>query len=166
MSKHEPTAKDLFRRGTQALQRGKTEDALSLLERAYRKDSDHRDIKLNLSSAYILSKKFKQAIPLLESLVAEDDQIPSIWLNLGAAYLGNPIVARDEAQLKAINAFTKAYELNPRTPNAAYNLGLVHRDRSEFAQARIWFVNAVEANPEDEDAEEYIAKMDKKLAEE
>ena len=165
MSKHEPTAKDLFRRGTQALQRGKTEDALSLLERAHRKDPDHQDIKLNLSSAYILNKKFKQAIPLLESIAAENDQTPSIWLNLGAAYLGNPIIARDEGQIKAINAFKKAYDINPRTPNAAYNLGLVHRDRSEFSQAREWFVLALEANPEDEDAEEYIAKMDKKLAE-
>ncbi len=165
MAKRPQTAHDLFRKGTRALQQGETADAVKFLEKARKKDPDHKDITLNLSSAYILSKKFKQAIPLLEKLLEELSDVPSLWLNLGAAYLGNPILAKDEDQKKAISAFAKAYEINPRTPNAAYNLGLVHRDRQEYSKAKAWFVRAVEANPEDEDAEEYIAKMDAKLAE-
>ena len=79
-----------------------------------------------------------------------------IWTNLGAAYLGNPILARDEHHDKAIAAFKKALEIDPKAPNVAYNLGLIYRDRKETPEALHWFQQALKANPNDNDAQRYI----------
>ncbi len=149
----------LLRRGSALLQAGKTKDATRLLEKAYKLNCDNFDVRLNLSGAYILSKQFKLALPLLEGLSAEEPQNVMVWTNLGAAYLGNPILAQDEQQQLAIAAFSKAYELNPATPNVAYNLGLVYRDRGEKETAVFWFQRAVQANPNDHDARQMIEKL-------
>lgn len=154
----------LHRQGTLALQRGETERAVELLRQAHRLAPRDVDVRLNLSSAFILQKRFKEAVPLLEELTAEHPHNPRFWLNLGAAYLGNPILANDEEQLRAIGAFKKALEIDPHTPNAAYNLGLVHRDRQEYRQALQHFKQAAASAPDDADAQHYVAKMREKLA--
>ncbi len=153
----------LQQQGVRALQQGAIKKATALLKEAHALHPEDRDVRLNLSSALILSKKFREAIPLLEKLTEEAPENPMFWLNLGAAYLGNPVLARDEEQLQAIEAFSKAYELNPRTPNVAYNLGLVFRDRREYLQARRWFQRAAAAFPEDQDAAFYIQQMTERL---
>lgn len=119
---------------------------------------DHFDAALNLSGAYILTKKFKQAVKILSS----HEQAPPnamVWTNLGAAYLGNPILARDEEQLQAIAAFKQALAIDPIAPNVAYNIGLIYRDRREYALAISWFQRAVQANPNDQDARNLIEKL-------
>lgn len=49
---------------------------------------EHLDASLNLSGAYILTKKFKQAVRLLETLREQAPDNAMVWTNLGAAYLG------------------------------------------------------------------------------
>ena len=153
---------DLLGRGSQALQRGQIGTAVELLEHAWQFDQEHPDLTLNLAGAYILSKKFRQAVDLLEPLSEREPHNPMVWTNLGAAYLGNPVLAEDEDQQRAIAAFKKALEINPVTPNVAYNIGLIYVDRRENEKALLWFRRAVQANPNDRDARNYI----KKLAEE
>ncbi|MDJ0753080.1 MAG: tetratricopeptide repeat protein [Ardenticatenaceae bacterium] len=153
------------KQGTFALQQGQISEALTLLEKALALQPDNVDTRLNLSSALILKKRFKEAVPILEGLTAEQPNNAMFWLNLGAAYLGNPIIASDENQQKAIAAFEKAIKIDDRTPNAAYNLGLVHRDRREYRRALYWFEQAAEAFPDDKDAHQYIEKMLAKVAE-
>ena len=148
-----------FRRGTELLQRGDIERAITLLERAHHIDPEHRDTAINLAGAYILHKKFKQAAALLESIKDAHSENAMVWINLGAAYLGNPILAKDKDQLKAISAFKKALELDPIAPNIAYNIGLIHRDRKENDQAIAWFEQAIKANPLDKDAKKLIKKL-------
>ena len=155
----------LLRRGSTLLKEGKTKEATRLLEKAHKLNPDSFDATLNLSGAYILSKQFKLAVPLLEDLSEQDPQNGMVWTNLGAAYLGNPILAKDEQQQLAIGAFTKAYEINPATPNVAYNLGLVYRDRQEYDTAIMWFERAIQANPRDEDAKRLIERLEKKKLE-
>ena len=149
----------LLREGTHALQRGKVELAVELLERAYRLEVDNVDVTLNLAGAYILAKKFRGAVELLEVLVKREPHNPMIWTNLAAAYLGNPVLAKDEDHAQAIAAFKKALELDPVTPNVAYNLGLIYVDRQENDQALYWFKRAVAANPQDRDARNYLKKL-------
>lgn len=149
-----------LRRGSAYLQDGKPEEATRLLEKAYKMDPDNFDVALNLSGAYILTKQFKLAVPILESLSEGNPQNVMVWTNLGAAYLGNPVLARDAQQQLAISAFAKAYELNPATPNVAYNLGLVYRDRKEMNTAVSWFKRAVQANPNDQDARRLIERLE------
>ncbi len=151
--------KALFRRGTELLHRGKAQEAAALLEEAHSLKPEHLDASLNLSGAYILTKKFKQAVRLLETLREQAPDNAMVWTNLGAAYLGNPVLARDEEQLRAIAAFEQALVLNPIAPNVAYNIGLIYRDRRENEMAIAWFQRALQANPNDQDARNLITRL-------
>ena len=155
---------NLLQRGTETLKQGDPYKAITLLERAIQLNAQNWDVRLNLSSAYILSKKFKKAQVLLEQLRDEDMRNPMIWLNLGAAYLGNPVLATDEEQLQAISSFTKAAELEPNTPHVAYNIGLIYLDRQEYHLALAWFQQALATNPQDKDAAGYITTIEQILA--
>jgi tetratricopeptide (TPR) repeat protein len=121
--KAQPDEKRFFnwlRRGTEALHQGDIAKATRFLERAHQMEPDNQDAALNLGGAYILSKKFAQAVAVLEPLSERVPHNPMVWTNLGAAYLGNPILAKEAEQLRAIAAFERAIELNPIAPNVAY----------------------------------------------
>ncbi len=153
----------LFRRGSELLHRGKVNDAVTLLQKAHSLKPEHFDTSLNLSGAYILTKKFRQAVALLEKLREQAPDNVMVWTNLGAAYLGNPVLARDEDQRRAIAAFEEALAIDPTAPNAAYNIGLIYRDRREYEMAIAWFQRALQANPHDRDAQNLIDKLQKQL---
>ena len=155
----QPSFQSLFKRGTEMLQRGRIQQSVSHLEQAHALDPTHFDTALHLSGAYILSKKFKQAAALLELFIEEHEHHAMLWTNLGAAYLGNPILAKDADQLKAIAAFERAIEANPIAPNVAYNIGLIYNDRKDAQQAVHWFEKAIQANPNDKDARNYLEKL-------
>ncbi|MAT98174.1 MAG: hypothetical protein CL608_13600 [Anaerolineaceae bacterium] len=153
----------LFRQGSQLLYRGKVNEAVTILQQAHALKPDHFDTSLNLSGAYILTKKFKQAVTLLEKLREQAPNNAMVWTNLGAAYLGNPVLAREDEQLQAIAAFEEALAIDPVAPNVAYNIGLIYRDRREYEMAIAWFKRAVQANPNDQDARNLIDKLRNKL---
>lgn len=150
---------ELLREGSRYLQHGNHERARELLEQAYLQDPSHFDAALNLSGAYLLGGKFKKAIVVLEGLVEREPDNAMVWTNLGAAYLGNPVLARDEEQSRAIAAFKRALELNSAAPHVAYNLGLIYRDRSEPEEAIRWFEQALETNPDDLDARNILRHL-------
>lgn len=158
-----PTTHELIRRGTRLLQRGKHIQAVEPLEKAYRQDPDNFDAGLNLGATYIMNKRFKDAIPVLERLRDADSENAKIWTNLGAAYLGNPVLAKDADQLKAIAAFRTALEFEPETPNGAYNIGLIYKDRKEWGIAAQWFEIALAAKPDDEDARYWLGEMRRRV---
>lgn len=152
-------AHKLLRRGTELLQRGDAEQAARILEQARDRQPGNPDIALNLGGAYILSNKFSQAVTILEPLSLLEPDNAMVWTNLGAAYLGNPVLARDAEQQKAIAAFQRALEINPIAPNVAYNLGLIFRDREEKTKAIYWFGQAIKANPNDEHARRLLERL-------
>lgn len=151
-----------FRGGTALLHQGKAARAVPLLEKAYALNPAHVDTAVNLSGAYILTNKFRLAEPILETLAEVQPDNAMIWTNLGAAYLGNPILAREEQQLKAIAAFEQALAADPNAPHVAYNIGLIYRDRGENEKAVHWFKQAVQTNPLDTDAEKLIHRLEQK----
>lgn len=153
-----------LKQGTRALQRGQLNEATALLEEAYEIDPHDLDVRLNLSGAYILTKKFKKAIPLLETLRDDQPTNPMVWTNLAAAYLGNPVLAQEDDQHKAITAFQQALAHDPDAPNVAYNIGLIYRQRNEYAEALKWFQQAAQTNPQDKDAHYYIEVLTKIIA--
>lgn len=153
------TARELIVSGTRLLARRQVGDAIALLEEALTHAPESFDARLNLSAAYILQKRFKDAVPVLESLSESHADNVQVWTNLGAAYLGNPVLADDARQQRAIAAFERAYALDVKAPHVAYNLGLIYRDRREAAQAIAWFERALEANPADDDARHWIEQL-------
>lgn len=149
----------LLKRGAQLLHRGELPEAVAVLEKAQAIEPANPDVALNLSGGYILTRRFKQAVDILEPLSVQEPHNAMVWTNLGAAYLGNPVLAKDEEHEKAIAAFKRALEINPTTPNVAYNLGLIYRDRQEKETAVLWFERALQANPQDKDAQAIIARL-------
>lgn len=154
----------LLREGTALLRSGRVAEAVELLQRAHDLRPDDVDARLNLGGALILANKFSTAVTVLEPLRELDGENPMVWTNLGAAYLGNPMLARDEDQKKAIAAFVTALMLDPRAPSVAYNLGLIYRDRRDPESAAGWFRRAVQDNPNDQDARQLLARMETLLA--
>lgn len=150
---------DHFGQGTRLLHEGKAVEAAQVLEQALSLQPEHVDAAINLSGAYILSGRFKEALALLEPLSEREPDNPMVWINLGAAHLGNPVLARDPEQLQAISAFERALEIRPAARSVAYNLGLIYRDRQEIEQAIKWFRQAVEDNPNDQDARQMLDKL-------
>ena len=149
----------LYRQGTELLHKGKANASLPFLEQAHDKRPEDLDAGINLAGAYILTKKFRKAVEVLEPLSELYPDEAMLWTNLGAAYLGNPVLADDGAQQRAIAAFEQALERNPIAPSVAYNIGLIYRDRKEYDRAIEWFTRAVQHNPQDLDARSLLAKM-------
>ena len=146
--------------GTRLLQEGKPEEALPLLLRACEIRPDDASAALNLASAYLLLGRHKLAVPVLEAAVRQAPDVAQLWINLGAAYLGNPILATDEQQLKAISAFQRALQIDTFAPSAAYNIGLIHIDRNEREQAIAAFRLAAKSDPGDMDAKRLLKKLE------
>jgi tetratricopeptide (TPR) repeat protein len=163
-TRDDPFKKNLIA-GTRLLNRGKPNEALPLLELAYRDKPENLEAALNYGSAYIMAGRFKYAVPILEEAAKLHPDAPQLWQNLGAAYLGNPIIATDEQQTKALAALNRAVLLDPFAPNIEYNIGLIHRDRGEFDQAVNAFKRALKINPRDNDARSLLRKLEAHLNE-
>lgn len=156
--------RQLTKRGALLMQRGEHHKAAEVLERAWRIDPGNFDAGLNLGAAYILTKQFRQAVTVLEQVAEDAPDNAMLWINLGAAYLGNPVLADDAAQRRAIAAFERALELDAHAPNVAYNIGLVYKDQRDFERAIDWFGRALQTNPADDDARQWIADLGHYLA--
>lgn len=155
----EPSFESLYSLGTELLHQNNARQAVDLLKQALELKPDHLDALINLGGAYILRGRFKSAVDVLEIAVEIDPSNSVTWTNLGAAYLGNPVLARDEEQEKAIGAFRKVLEINPGAPSVAYNIGLIYRDQQKWDKAASWFRKAVKANTNDRDARSLYKKM-------
>lgn len=156
--------RELLSDGTILLSRGKHLQAAEKLEAAYEMDDQNYDVNLNLAGAYILNKKFKRAQEILEKLAEQYPENAEVWQNLGAAYLGNPVLAKEEDQLRAVDAFIYALKLKPDLPHVAYNIGLIHKDRKEYPAAIEWFTVAFKTDPSDKDAIYWLTELTEKDA--
>ena len=156
----------LVRRAGRRLKEGQIGKAIELLQEALTQAPDDFDALLTMSAAKILMKKFREAVEILEPLTSGHADNPVVWSNLGAAYLGNPVLAKESSQLKAIAAFTHALEIDPIFPHAAYNIGLIHKDRREYEVALSWFEAALQTNPNDHDASYWILQIRNRLKQE
>jgi len=157
-------AAQLVNVGARLLQAGDAAQALPYLKKAWALDPTEVAAAINLGGAYILLNRHKEAVPILEAAVKLAPDNPMVWLNLGAAYLGNPLLASPAQQEKAIQAFERALELDPTMRHVNYNLGLIFRDRGDYARARAEFARALEAAPDDRDAQKLWEEMDRELA--
>jgi len=154
-----------MREAAALLSSGDGKNAAVLLERLYELRPDDIDVATNLGAAYILSKQYKLAIPVLEAAANAADSAVA-WVNLAAAYLGTLQLSTREQQDKAIAAYERALELDPRYPNAHYNLGLIYEHRRDWANARRMFEQALRVNPADNDAQTLFARAHKRLEDE
>jgi tetratricopeptide (TPR) repeat protein len=153
-------ARRLLNRGAELLEQGQAREAIPVLKQALQLDEESVPAQINLGGAYVMAGRHKEAIPLLEAAREQEPQNAMIWINLGAAYLGNPVLASEEQQRRAIKAYETALELNPTAPNVHYNLGLIFVDRKEPDLAMAAFRRAVQVNPFDRDARNWLHRLE------
>lgn len=150
----------LVNQGASLLEAGRAREALPFLEEAYRVAPQVVAVCINLGGAYILLGRHREAVPILEAAAGQEPENPMVWVNLAAAYLGNPVLATSEQQERAIGALLRSVDLNPATPNAYYNLGLIYKDRGEWDRAAEAFSWAVKVNPLDRDASIWLKRAE------
>jgi tetratricopeptide (TPR) repeat protein len=149
----------LINAGAEYLQEGKAHAAIDALQQAYTLDATCVATLINLGGAYILAGRHKEAVPFLEAARDLEPHNTMVWINLGAAYLGNPVLAGPEEQMAAIAAFQQALALDPAAPSVHYNLGLIFVDRNEPELASAAFQQALQANPHDRDARNWLRRL-------
>jgi tetratricopeptide (TPR) repeat protein len=150
---------DLLGEGARLLAQNRPGEAAARLEQAAALLPDDPDVAINLGGAYVLQKRYNKAVAVLEqaSLAAPDNAM--VWTNLAAAYLGSLELSGPQQQRKAIEAYERALQADPAAPNVHYNLGLIYYDRQDHALARHWFTRALEVNPDDRDARQWLARL-------
>ncbi len=149
----------LLAEAAQLLSQHRPGEAVALLLKARELDPENPVAAINLGGAYILQGKHKQAIPLLERASQLEPDNPMVWINLAAAYLGKLPFSTPQMQDRAIEAFNRALALNPHAPHVNYNLGLIYLERNDIEQAALQFYAALEADPNDRDAETWLGRI-------
>jgi tetratricopeptide (TPR) repeat protein len=149
----------LVSEGAQLLAERRPGEAIIKLAEAYRLDPDNVAAAINLGGAYILQGKHTAAAPVLEAASRLEPSNVMIWTNLAAAYLGKLPFATAERQDKAISAYEQALSLDPGTPHVHYNLALIYLERGDLPRATQHFYAAMETDPTDRDARNYLDKI-------
>lgn len=140
-------------------------EAIPILERLSEQHPNNPDVIMNLGGAYILQRRWNKAVSLLEVGVKAHPANASMWSNLAAAYLGRLETAGPQQQQRAIAAYERAVQIDPKTPNVHYHLGLIYKERGDLIHALAHFERAHEVNPADKDAVFWIERIEKLLAE-
>jgi tetratricopeptide (TPR) repeat protein len=143
----------------QLLSQNRPVEAEEKLLPLYEEKPDHPDVLINLSGAYILQRKWDKAVKLLHKGTKAHANNAMLWMNLGAAELGRLETAGPQQQEKAIAAYQHALQANSETPNAHYHLGLIYKERGEFIRAAAFFQRALEVNPADRDARDWLDRL-------
>src|SRR4051812_10226835 len=94
------------------------------------------------------------AISEYRQVLSADPQRPGIHYRVGRTLLARSRQsnASDDATAAA-QEFEQELQVDPRNANAAYELGELHRNAGEFAEAQKFFERAVQAYPEFEEAQ-------------
>lgn len=154
-----------LRASARMLSQNRPKEAAEILEPLYKAAPDNFDVACNLGGAYILLRKWDRAVDVLEKATELFPQNAMLWTNLAAAYLGRLETAGPRQQMRAIGAYKQALDVDARTPNVHYHLGLIYKDRNELELARDAFQQALEINPSDNDALIWLNRMNGALAE-
>jgi len=147
------------------LRQNQPAEAANILKPLYKLMPENFDVACNLGGAYILLRKWDKAVEVLEVATESHPKNAMLWTNLAAAYLGRIETAGPKQQMRAIHAYKQALEVNARTPNVHYHLGLIYKERAELEEARDAFQQALEINPSDNDALIWFNRMNGALAE-
>lgn len=154
-----------LRASARMLSQNRPKEAIEILEPLYKVAPDNIDVACNLGGAYILLRKWDRAVSMLEKATNLHPKNAMLWTNLAAAYLGRLETAGPQQQMRAIGAYKQALDVDARTPNVHYHLGLIYKERNELEPARDAFQQALEINPSDNDALIWLNRMNGALAE-
>jgi Flp pilus assembly protein TadD len=150
---------ELLDQGARLLAQNRPGEAAARLERAAVLLPDDPDVAINLGGAYILQGRYNKAVTVLERASQSTPDNAMVWTNLAAAYLGNLNLSGPQQQSQAIAAYERALQADSMAPNVHYNLALIYNDRKDWLQAKAYFLLALQANPGDADARQWLARL-------
>jgi tetratricopeptide (TPR) repeat protein len=135
------------------------EQALEKLLPLYEQAPGNPDVAINLGGAYILLRKWNKAERVLSKAADLHPDNAMIWTNLGAAHLGDLELAGPQQQRRAIHAYERALNADPKAPNVHYHLGLIYRDQRNWERAAEYFAQALQVDPQDRDAQRWLERV-------
>lgn len=147
--------------GAWLLRTSQPAEALEKLLPLYEVAPTNADVAINVGGAYILQGKWNKAVTVLSKAAELHPDNVMVWTNLGAAHLGRLELSGPQQQERAIRAYERALEIDPKTPNIHYHLGLIHKDRGDLERATTAFQRALEVDPGDRDAKRWLERIDK-----
>ena len=150
---------ELLMEGTRLLSQRQPGEAAERLEKAAILLPDDIDVAINLAGAHILQRRYNKAVPILERASDLAPTNAMVWINLAAAHLGRLELSGPQQQERAIAAYGRALELDPSAPHVHYNLGLIYKDRNDWPSAQAQFRQALEVNPDDDDARYWLDQL-------
>lgn len=151
--------RQLLAEGARLLGQRRPGEAAQRLERAAALLPNDLDVAINLGGAYILQRRYDKAVAVLEQASKLMPDHAMVWVNLAAAYLGRLETSGPRQQERAIQAYERALQIDPQSPNVNYNLGLIYKDRQEWHRARAHFHRALEVDPADSDASYWLDRL-------
>ena len=95
-------------------------------------------------------------LPLFGTLLASPFLLLLLFL-LGRGYIGE--LTRSTQARASFKRNLEAATLNPADASAHYNLGLIHQQRNEVAEARSRFERAIEIDPDEVDAHYQLGRI-------
>jgi tetratricopeptide (TPR) repeat protein len=149
----------------QFLSQNRPGDALRVLEPLIEAEPTDPDVAINAGGAYILQRKWDRAVKVMSLAADANPDNAMLWTNLAAAQLGSLETAGPKQQDRAIEAYQHVLQIDPIAPNIHYSLGLIYKERGELLKASVFFHRALEVNPVDKDATQWIERIETVLAE-
>ena len=119
----------LAARGRIAAQMGELQGARALFREALRIDPTYPAVEVDLATLDMMEGRFADAGRLLERALASDAYLAEGWNALGV------VRSKEGKEQAAIEAWSKAVSVDPRLPDALYNLALARERNGAFASA-------------------------------
>jgi len=124
-------------------QTGRTDEALSRLKRAAKRQPSYAPAFHELGYLLMLLENYPEAIETLRRGVEIAPMMPQLFVQLGEALLRR----RSYGEAKA--AFTRALEIAPNSADALFGLGKAHQSSGEAAPAAAYYRRCLVLTPED-----------------
>lgn len=130
------------------------EEAEALLQEAVELDPGSKDGYLKLGLLYVKNKNYSKAIESYEKAAGLDPQFAKTFFNLGYVYV------KMKHYTEAKKMYLRVVELAPSfVDEALFNLAMINEKLGERKACIKNLKQAVEANPENETAKQYIRRL-------
>jgi protein O-mannosyl-transferase len=139
--------------GLRLVESGQVDEALSVLLRAAEFDFDRYQTFNSLGVVYKALGRFPEARQSLEQSLLLKPKNDRAWTNYAALVrVEGQQTMSDGWRDSARDKYSRAWEIRP-TYLAAFGLGTLAAEQSDWANAELWFQNALELQPADLDAQ-------------
>ncbi len=109
---------------------------------------------------YVNEKKYPEAYRMFSTAITNDPSISEYYTGLAileTMNFNNHPVNLDAAE----QAFSRAVELNPEEPRNYYYLGVIYKNKEDYATARGYFLKALVHNPNHKESKKQLEILDK-----